>query len=103
MTDWWGFEVGGPIVDWPCCYVILSDGVAIYVGQTMNLKKRLRQHQIRPSYGLAGDAHTPWGPLPNVTIKANFGRKFGDWAMRELRLIYRLKPRFNAAGLGRYG
>lgn len=81
----------------PCCYAIYFDGVLGYVGQTSNLRKRLYAHKIgmaRYSEGVM----SVWGGFDNITIKAHFGRRYGDWAMREVRLIKRLQPRFNCVG-----
>lgn|SRR5579863_8856195 len=35
---------------------------------------------------------------PRHLIKAHFGTRFGDWAMREVRLITYLRPRLNCVG-----
>jgi len=71
----------------PACYVIQEDGVTVYVGQTTNLAARMRQHRC----GLLRE-------IKNPRIKVRFGFRFGDWAMRELRLIRRLRPRYNVQG-----
>lgn len=96
---WMPFVIDMLIVDWPCCYVVFSGPDVLYVGQTLNLKKRMRQHGFRTGHD--GMARTPWGNFPDVHIKANFGLKYGDWAMREARLIRRLQPRYNMAGIRR--
>ena len=79
----------------PACYVIYMDGVLVYVGQTSNLRTRLSNHDFRWSYG--NSIITPWGHCQKLKMKVNYGRKYGDWAMRELCLIRRLKPKFNCA------
>ena len=57
---------------------------------------RMSRHAFRLGY--AKNLRTPWGDYSEntqVVIKANFGTRYGDWAMRELRLIRRLSPEFN--------
>ena len=78
----------------PACYVLLLDGVAVYVGQTVNLRTRFYKHAIRP----VGEEEysSGWGVLRGyLTMKVRFGARYGDWAMREARLINKLSPRFN--------
>jgi len=79
---------------WPCCYAIYFDGSLIYVGQTENLKGRLSAHRTKGA--LRGR------DLDKITIKAKLGRRYGDWAMTEARLIKRLKPLLNVARIGEY-
>jgi len=82
----------------PACYVVLSAGMPVYVGQTVNLRSRIRNHNFRATHARRDHAVTPWGNLKDVSFKINFGYRFGDWTMREARLIRRLKPRFNKQG-----
>lgn len=79
------------IPEWPCCYVIFVDYSLVYVGQTTNLKYRMWAHFAKGS--LRG---TDRG---RIEIKAKLGRRYGSWAMDELRLLERLKPRWNAHGI----
>jgi len=79
----------------PACYVIYMDGRLVYIGQTSNIKTRLSNHDFRYDYGNA--IITPWGQCQKLKMKVNYGRRYGDWAMRELRLIKRLKPSLNCA------
>lgn len=47
---------------------------------------------------LANSQRTPWGivgPAVLITGKLKVSRRYGDWAMQELRLIRALSPRFN--------
>lgn len=69
----------------PCCYVIQENGVAIYVGSTLDFKKRMLGHRKTLLPRLEG----------KVTIKIHRGHRYGDWAMREMRLIKRLNPIYN--------
>lgn len=80
----------------PACYVVFLDGSVTYVGQSTNLKSRFSTYAIRLGYG-AG-VLTPWGAAGSIEVKVNFGTQYGDWAMRELRLIRRLKPPGNCLG-----
>jgi hypothetical protein len=80
----------------PAVYVIYVEGVASYVGQTVSLRLRFREHKFMWGYG--PEVQTPWGMAKDVFIKASKSRKFGDWAMRELRLIRRLRPINNCIG-----
>lgn len=78
----------------PACYVIQIDGKTIYVGQTLNLRARFYSHRIKP----IGDGYkTAWGHVIGdfLGLKVKLGSKYGDWAMREARLVNRLMPMFN--------
>jgi len=69
---------------YPCCYVVYSaDGALLYVGQTLNLRDRFSAHKTAGSFS------------PDARLKVRFGTRYGDWAMREARLIYRLRPPMN--------
>jgi hypothetical protein len=74
----------------PACYAVYMDGALAYVGQSRNLRSRIAAHHLRDGY--ANNFHTPWGSCRALLVKARFSDKFGDWAMRELRLIKRLRP-----------
>jgi excinuclease UvrABC nuclease subunit len=77
-------------------YAIFFDGELVYVGQSSDLGARLVRHRFQ--YGYAKNIHTPWGSFPDsikLTAKVKLSRVVGDWAMWEIRLIRRLKPRFN--------
>jgi hypothetical protein len=77
-------------------YVILIDGVAVYVGQSQRLRTRFYEHKFR--YGYARNLITPWGVFDdskNIIVKCKTSKRIGDWAMWEIRLIHRLKPIFN--------
>ncbi len=82
----------------PCVYCITIDGVVVYVGSTRRFRSRFYEHKIR--YGYANNIVTPWGTFGrsiNIQIKVGFSKIYGDWAMRELRLIKKLRPCFNIA------
>lgn len=79
----------------PAVYAIYVDGVLSYVGQTVNLRNRMKMHNIRFSYG--NSIIIPWGDgcCKSCVVKASYSLRYGDWAMRELRLIRRLSPQYN--------
>jgi hypothetical protein len=85
----------------PACYVVYLDGKLSYIGQTSNLQSRVSAHGIRLSLG--GGFHTKWGYFSSVIFKIRYGSKMGDWAMREVRLIHRIQPPLNRAGIRRLG
>lgn len=68
----------------------------MYVGQTSDLRKRLAAYNIRLTFG--DNFNTKWGFFDSVVVKAHFGLRIGDWAMKEIRLIHRLQPEFNCVG-----
>lgn len=85
-----------------CCYAIYLDGILKYIGSTNNLRNRFSGHAIR--YGYAKNIHTPWGDFPSsiiFIIKYKPSTKYGDWLMREARLIKKIKPPFNRKLKGR--
>lgn len=77
-------------------YAIYCDGALCYIGQSINVASRITSYRIRFSYG--DGILTPWGNPKSVIVKVSYGRRFGDWAMRELRLIRRLRPPQNCVG-----
>ncbi len=80
----------------PAVYVFYIGGEPVYIGQTANLRNRLSNHRIR--HGYARNIVTPWLTVrDDVSVygKAKITKRFGDWAMWELRLIKRLRPMFN--------
>jgi hypothetical protein len=78
-------------------YAIYKNGTLRYVGSTTNLRGRLYGHCRR--LGLCGD----YGYVPesNHYAKVSFSKREGDWLMRELRLIQKLKPAWNKNHTGR--
>lgn len=99
MGNWikWQFDTHyRPLPKSPACYVVYLNGNLSYIGQTSNLFKRFAQYNIR--FGFGRDIITPWGSVESVDIKYRPTRKYGDWAMIELRLIKKLQPSQNCAG-----
>lgn len=80
---WVRFSLNGQLPTLPCCYCVYSDAALIYVGQTNNLRERFAYHAYNKKF--------PAG----FYLKARFGDRYGDWAMREIRLIRRLQPPMN--------
>ena len=84
----------------PAVYAIYLDKELVYIGQTTNLRKRFRNYRLRWGYG--NGLLTPWYKMTvrcdDVSVKARFATRYGDWAMREQRLIRRLQPKFNCVG-----
>lgn len=98
-SRWVSFDLGACGVSFPrrpACYVVYLNGELSYVGQASDLAKRMSAHGIRAGYG--GSCMSVWGPFKSIVIKARFSTAYGDWAMRELRLIRRLQPRINCVG-----
>lgn len=81
----------------PGVYVIFGDGNLLYVGQSTDVRKRICCHGVR--FGYSNYILTPWGNFSNIKIKIKYSSKFGDWAMIEQRLIYRLSPPNNRIGI----
>ena len=83
-------------------YAVYIGGKLTYIGQSVDIRNRFYEHNIR--YGYAKNIITPWGDYQDdstITIKYSLSKKYGDWAMRELRLIRRLRPPLNKSGKGR--
>jgi hypothetical protein len=85
--QWFSFTPSN-LPSWACCYAVYINGALVYIGQTENLLARFRAH-VAKSKWLSGE----------ITIKAKLSRRFGDWAMTEIRLIKRLQPLFNRRGI----
>jgi len=86
----------------PATYVIYFDGDMVYIGSSKDIRNRFSGHAFRYNYGK--EIITPWQEIPNtvaITLKYKTTKKIGEWSMREIRLIYRLKPLFNSHHKGR--
>jgi GIY-YIG catalytic domain len=83
-------------------YVIFDDsGKVLYVGESINLRARFRQHNFTPMRYSNTFRCPAWGPCGDLTIKVSYSKKFGEKAFRERRLIRRLKPQFNRRPIAR--
>jgi hypothetical protein len=96
MSKWTSYDGGAAflIPDLPGVYAVYCDDQLIYIGQAANVRKRIASHGIdleRYSCGYT----TPWGHFDRCVIKVRSSDRYGDWAMHELRLIRRLRPREN--------
>lgn len=97
----WPFS-RGDLPQRPAVYAIYFDGQLKYIGQSNNIANRFSGRAMR--YGFARNIHTPWGEFKDTTsivVKYHHGWRRGDWAMREIRLIHRVRPEFNRHHRGR--
>lgn len=81
----------------PAVYAVYFGPELVYIGQTSDLRARFSRHRF--SHAPGGGTSTPWGWLhadSRVVVKAKLSRRYGDWAMIELRLLRRLRPRLNS-------
>ncbi len=83
----------GLIQNTPGVYVIYGDDQILYIGQSSDVGKRILNHRIRYSY--SNYILTPWGKHLSIKIKVSYSKRYGDWAMRELRLIKKIQPPHN--------
>lgn len=103
-SAWHSLNLGETIPKVGACYALFGDGKLLYIGSTKNLFTRFYRGHSNASYMYRARTRswvTIWGEFRSVIIKFRPVRKFGDWAMIELRLIKRLKPPGNWRGLGR--
>jgi len=82
----------------PGVYVLLGQGIPLYVGQSTNVYKRLNYGKQKVSYSYTNYLHTPWGYFLDIGIKVRYSVTYGGWAAIELRLIKRLQPCGNKRG-----
>ncbi len=75
----------------PGVYAIFLDGELTYIGSTINIADRLAGHRLNRDMH-TGLYHTPWGQCRTLGIKCRHSRRYGDWLMHEVRLIFRLQP-----------
>ncbi|KKN71372.1 hypothetical protein LCGC14_0420940 [marine sediment metagenome] len=65
------------------CYIIYSHNKISYIGSTINLRTRINMHIKITDMD------------KRYFVKVRLSEKYGDWAMREIRLLRRLKPKDN--------
>lgn len=82
------------------CYALYEGGRLVYVGSSTNLKHRLGAHLGTPRDFYGADGWVRRGN-PVTSAKIKISRRIGDWLMWEWRLIARLQPRDNRAGVSR--
>jgi hypothetical protein len=76
-----------------CVYVFYGNGRPVYIGSTSNLFARLHGHRI--SRLSAHRWATPWGTFRTLWVKYRIAKRYGEWAMAELRLIRRVPTEAN--------
>lgn len=79
------------VLDAPGVYVFYVDDELVYVGSSVRLRHRVNEY----GYYRARDGNfvTNWQTNGwKVWVKVRYSDKYGDWLMRELRLIRRLEP-----------
>jgi len=77
-------------------YAVYLNHELVYIGSSNNLRNRFSGYAFRHSYGKT--FITPWIEVnrdESMVVKFRETKKLGEWAMREIRLISRLKPIFN--------
>jgi hypothetical protein len=110
VRNWHAFDETAEYSDFktePGVYVIFGDGVVQYVGSSKNIRQRLAGRIPRTVYETPEQTQLPvrtiWGVFREFEIRIRYSTKYGDWLMRELRLIRRLKPLQNSAHEGAQG
>lgn len=73
-------------------YVAYHGSTVVYIGSSYNLRARLMSHY---KY-----APGKWSQHPEVRIKFRYTKRFGEYAMAELRLINRIRPTRNQQHCG---
>lgn len=101
QSSWQEVRSGIDVPTEPGYYALYSGKVLVYIGSTTNLRIRLGKHLcVRRSYSSAhGDWIQPKNPITRAKFKVS--RRLGDWLMGEWRLITRLQPKNNSAGVTR--
>jgi len=74
-------------------YAIFVKRKCIYIGQSENIKKRLKTHIQMARY--SNTWKTSWGYFPKIEIAIRKERFRFERIMVEARLIYKIKPLFN--------
>lgn len=100
MSAWFEFDPLDPhtVFRGAGTYVIYSNGVVVYVGSSRQVRHRIQAHRLDVEYGVRA---SEWTKYPNLIGKAKPSERLGDWAMREIRLIHRLRPPLNVHGKSR--
>ncbi len=74
----------------PGIYVLFAGSTAMYVGMSVTLRGRFRGHGW--SFSDGGILTREWGLITDGKLKVRKARRYGEQAMAEMRLLYRLKP-----------
>lgn len=83
----------------PGCYAIYADGKLEYIGSSVNLLARFIQWNNHIQK-FDGRWISPWGDHDHLRVKYRLSTYYGEWPMRELRLLRRLRPVGNTKSLG---
>jgi|SRR5688572_24338286 hypothetical protein len=97
------------IPEGPGVYVVYQDNRVVYVGSSTRLQARVRRYFNKERWPFdlrhiapAERYNTPWNFYhagDRIRVKVKYSRRLGDWLMWEWRLIHRLQPEFNKAGI----
>lgn len=77
-------------------YVIYRGRRIIYIGSSTRMRHRWSAHCLDACPAMYHmKAAKPWPLFDSLSGKYSLSRRLGDWAMREIRLISRIKPKMN--------
>ncbi len=86
----------------PGVYAIYYGSNLVYIGSSRHVQRRIAEHSvILTQQGIFADFIIRGNPNHRVKIKVSYSKKYGEWLMREARLLKRLKPLFNLKGTGK--
>ena len=95
MSRWRVVKSLGEVPARAGCYALVMKGRAVYVGSTVDLPSRLRQHGWKL---VPHGVKTPrWGIVVGGQVKIRPSLRLGDWLTAEWRLIRKLRPAGNKA------
>ncbi len=73
----------------PGVYAIYEDGALVYIGQSLDMRRRFSSHlKKRPEIVIPG----------KYTVKFKLTQRLGDFLAWEFRLLHRLRPCWNIVG-----
>ena len=81
-------------------YVVYGNDEIIYIGSSNSIRKRITSYSFNYCK-YSCPVKTPWGNYLKLKLKARYTKKYGEWAMIELRLIRRLQPKHNKTSKGK--
>jgi predicted GIY-YIG superfamily endonuclease len=84
------FSSIGSLPKIPGVYVLYRDNKVVYVGQSVNIRQRLKNH-----FAGSHSKHISNCTKSKIKIKYRVNFRIGAWAMLEQRLIAKLKPEWN--------
>lgn len=92
---WYRFDYNGGLggLFFPGVYVLILDGVIVYIGSSCDVQHRLTEHFTN------GGGHTPVYPMmqtaKTIQIAVQREKRFCERYMIEARLLQRLRPKLN--------